>query len=617
MDKEKKEEVRLTEGRCFYVKKMKLFSYIMAIILVMSVVFVPVMASAADSSNPRITFGNSQINQPDLYITKTVTSSAEGYTIPNTTFTFILQWDLDGDGILSYASNELYYVYDANGSLVSSDSDLYTDEYGRFTLTAGQTAKFEYVGKNVAYQVTEVPVDNFTQTVPAGEQPAAGTVDKDGTLVEFTNTYYPPDTTTSEPTEIYVYKSVYYPTGYEVPVFDDDFTFSIEVDGELYANQSYTVYDSSTDEEVTIYGDDGETEVTPTTDSNGQFTLKAGQYAVFTDIATGSDYVISEISSSNSAWTLLSSSNTEGAAAYPGTYVYFTNSTASFIVTKSLYESSDSDQAFTFTVTDENGSPIANLEYYLYDDGYNLLYSSALTTNDNGQFTLKAGQRAVFVGLPVGTVYNVTEESVKNYTVVTPESGSYTSQTVSEIPQTLTFVNTNHLGSITVNKYENNGTTPLSGVSFELRKLDGTLVGFKTTGEDGTITFSDLLPGTYVLTETKTASGYTLLQGSITVEIPLSIAEDDLDSYTTEDGEEIDTSKAVEVTENGDTYYYFYDLTYKITNGATLDLPMSGGTSTLLWIVLISGVALVLTGGVLLLCRRKKPNGSNMTGTSF
>ncbi len=69
MDKEKKEEVRLTEGRCFYVKKMKLFSYIMAIILVMSVVFVPVMASAADSSNPRITFGNSQINQPDLYIT--------------------------------------------------------------------------------------------------------------------------------------------------------------------------------------------------------------------------------------------------------------------------------------------------------------------------------------------------------------------------------------------------------------------------------------------------------------------------------------------------------------------------------------------------------------------
>ena len=55
----------------------------------------------------------------------------------------------------------------------------------------------------------------------------------------------------------------------------------------------------------------------------------------------------------------------------------------------------------------------------------------------------------------------------------------------------------------------------LGGVEFRLEKLDGTSVTKTTPGttatDTGLLTFTDLSPGSYRLTETKTAEGYTLL----------------------------------------------------------------------------------------------------------
>ncbi|MCD8046883.1 MAG: prealbumin-like fold domain-containing protein [Clostridiales bacterium] len=575
------------------MKKLKLF--LTMAVLLLGASLTTVTAEAGSTDNPRVTFENSQVKQPDLYVTKTVTAAESGYTIPDAEFTFILEWDLDGDGILSYAANEKYYLYEEDGTLVWADSDtdyFTTDAYGRFTLKAGQTAKFEYVGKNVAYQITEEAVEYFTQTTPAGGMPAAGTVDEDGTLVEFVNTYIPV-IPSDDPTKIVVYKSVYYPTGYEAPEFDDTFTFEIEIDGEAYAGEAYIVYDSDTDEEIGSYYTDD------TTGKKGQFTLKAGQYAVFEDIPKNADYEIREILDNGSKWTLVSSDNTEGAAAYPGTYVYFTNSTASFIAAKDMYDGSSPDDDFTFTVTDENDDPIANLYYYLYDEDKNLVQADPLYTDANGQFTLKTGQKAVFVGLPVDTVYTVTENTAANYKVVTPESGAYEDQTVSETAQTLGFVNTAYTGSLTIYKYGNDGQTLLENAAFELRKTDGTLVGFQTTGTDGKVTFTSLLPGTYVLTETKTEENYTLLSEALEITIPLSMTEDE----ATAQG--VDTGKAVAVTSNGETTYYFYNLTYNITNGATLDLPTTGG-HFVLTAALVLGAVMVLAGGLLLRRRKRR-----------
>ncbi|MEF9998803.1 MAG: SpaA isopeptide-forming pilin-related protein [Lachnospiraceae bacterium] len=79
--------------------------------------------------------------------------------------------------------------------------------------------------------------------------------------------------------------------------------------------------------------------------------------------------------------------------------------------------------------------------------------------------------------------------------------------------------NTPVLGTITFTKYTNqnavNVKTPLSGVTFELWSAPtskaGTKVAEKTTGTDGIISFTDVPFGAYVLKETSTPTGYTLL----------------------------------------------------------------------------------------------------------
>lgn len=179
---------------------------------------------------------------------------------------------------------------------------------------------------------------------------------------------------------------------------------------------------------------------------------------------------------------------------------------------------------------------------------------------------------------------------------------SITFQYAPEKAVTYKCQNTLRYGKVSLVKYDSNGTTPLSGVTFTLEG-EGTAPVSKTSGSDGTLQFANLPAGTYTIRETETVSGHTLLAEPLTVTIPLAMTEEEIQVKEEETGTTIDRTKAV--YDAADGKYYFYEFGFSITNTANLNLPVTGGNDRWLYVGLFTGLIL-LGGSLLLLLRRRK-----------
>lgn len=143
---------------------------------------------------------------------------------------------------------------------------------------------------------------------------------------------------------------------------------------------------------------------------------------------------------------------------------------------------------------------------------------------------------------------------------------------------------------------------PLEGVEFQLQKAgddwqpetgEKPLSG--STDADGNLVFSNLEEGKYLLTETKTLPGYTLLKEPVKINIPY-IVEGSPDTGTSY----VASDDIVGVTDGEQTK--FYNLTYTITNGQSFDMPQTGGTTTGRF--MRCGAVLSVTAAGVLLCQR-------------
>ena len=181
------------------------------------------------------------------------------------------------------------------------------------------------------------------------------------------------------------------------------------------------------------------------------------------------------------------------------------------------------------------------------------------TTSTNGRVDQKAGTVTFDIG---------------------PEESSASAKITGEA----TFRNQMIKGSIKLKKKDSKGKA-LKGVRFTIKDSDRKEVATKETDEKGELLFDDLLPDTYTITETKTASGKNLLKEPLVVTLPLSVTQAEVDKGN------VDTSNAIK---QGDTYY-FYHPTYEITNDANLKLPTTGGFNNIkAYVPLIGGFALIL-----------------------
>ena len=228
---------------------------------------------------------------------------------------------------------------------------------------------------------------------------------------------------------------------------------------------------------------------------------------------------------------------------------------------------------------------------------------------------IKGGDEVSFNQVPVGTRYSFTEsanDKIASYTIedsnnlgkieksdgansLAQKDLSTANETVNKGEEaTVTFTNSKvSNGSLKIIKKD--GDKRLEGVVFALAKEDGTELGSKTTDSNGEIKFEDLGEGTYVVSEVETREGYSLVE-PFTVTIPFTIEK------TKAVEKKVDVSKATLV---GDKYY-FYDLTYTVDNGKTLDLPKTGQDKENYLVITLVMVAVVVVQYVILSNRRRK-----------
>ena len=146
-----------------------------------------------------------------------------------------------------------------------------------------------------------------------------------------------------------------------------------------------------------------------------------------------------------------------------------------------------------FQLTYANGGYVDNDNGHLSSNG---LY----TTNDKGEIRVSG---------VVGTIVAKETKPAPGYVI----DQTTQTQTVTVNPmdtQTLVFLN-DPLCSLTLTKLDSVTGKPVPGTEFLVKNGDGNILGRYTTGKDGTVVVTGLIPGsTVVVTESRVPSGYVL-----------------------------------------------------------------------------------------------------------
>ena len=224
--------------------------------------------------------------------------------------------------------------------------------------------------------------------------------------------------------------------------------------------------------------------------------------------------------------------------------------------------------------------------------------------NPNVNYTYRvlesAKEDGTFYG---GSEGNVIEIDGKKYTIL-----NNTIQVEDSSTGTLALTLTNQLQdakyNLNITKQDAEDKTKLGGVEFKLEKLgaDGKpdtafpAVTKVTSSEDankGKCSFGDLSPGSYRLTETKTAEGYTLLADAIKFTLTT-------DGHCVRDGAGFGDVKP-------DSTAGVYNIALTINNRKSFELPHTGADAPSLWLLI--GLPALVAVLLVLVFRYNKKGG--------
>ena len=160
----------------------------------------------------------------------------------------------------------------------------------------------------------------------------------------------------------------------------------------------------------------------------------------------------------------------------------------------------------------ETGESISGVEFYIaYADGKPVDRRNGLFSTNGQYFTDSRGE--ITLTDIVGTLV-VTEVNTVRGFYVDPANRTQTVIVNPEDAQTITFFNS-PTQTLTLQKYEDGTTTPISGVGFHITDSQGNVIGSSngdfTTDRNGQIVLSDLIPGTTIIAqETSVPADYVL-----------------------------------------------------------------------------------------------------------
>ena len=220
------------------------------------------------------------------------------------------------------------------------------------------------------------------------------------------------------------------------------------------------------------------------TDSTGAFTI--------TDVAPGTTLIIKE-TRAKAGYILDDTPQTVKVKSNEVVTVEFRNAPkGNLIIVKQDSVTKEPLEGVEFKITYADGS-------YVDAEGGTLSSTGLYWTDKAGKISI-SGISGTIVATEVKSIpgYTIDENSRTQTVVVNPND-----------TQTLYFYNT-PVGGLQIIKSDKDSGKRIAGVKFEIRKMNGEIIGTYTTDSDGVIYLPEAESGWYTVTELEAASGYLL-----------------------------------------------------------------------------------------------------------
>ena len=226
--------------------------------------------------------------------------------------------------------------------------------------------------------------------------------------------------------------------------------------------------------------------------SNGKFVTDSAGTFTITDIAPGTTLVIKE-TRAKAGYILDDIPQTVKVKSNEVVTVEFRNQPkGNLIVVKQDSVTKEPLEGVEFKITYADGS-------YVDAEGGMLSSTGLYRTDKAGKITI-SGISGTVVVTEIETIPGYTiDENTRTQTVVVNPNDT----------QTLYFYNT-PVGGLQIIKSDKDSGKRISGVKFEIRKMNGEIIGTYTTDSDGVIYLPEAESGWYTVTEQEAASGYLL-----------------------------------------------------------------------------------------------------------
>ena len=226
--------------------------------------------------------------------------------------------------------------------------------------------------------------------------------------------------------------------------------------------------------------------------ANGKFVTDSAGAFTITDVAPGTTLIIKE-TRAKAGYILDDTPQTVKVKSNEVVTVEFRNAPkGNLIIVKQDSVTKEPLEGVEFKITYADGS-------YVDAKGGTLSSTGLYRTDKAGKITI-SGISGTVVVTEIETIPGYTiDENTRTQTVVVNPNDT----------QTLYFYNT-PVGGLQIIKSDKDSGKRISGVKFEIRKMNGEIIGAYTTDSDGVIYLPKAESGWYTVTELEAASGYLL-----------------------------------------------------------------------------------------------------------
>ena len=226
--------------------------------------------------------------------------------------------------------------------------------------------------------------------------------------------------------------------------------------------------------------------------ANGKFVTDSAGTFTITDVAPGTTLVIKE-TRAKAGYILDDTPQTVKVKSNEVTTLEFRNQPkGNLIIVKLDSVTKEPLEGVEFKIVYADGS-------YVDAEGGTLSSTGLYWTDKEGKITI-SGISGTVVVTEIETIPGYTiDENTRTQTVVVNPNDT----------QTLYFYNT-PVGGLQIIKSDKDSGKRIAGVKFEIRKMNGEIIGTYTTDSDGVIYLPEAESGWYTVTELETASGYLL-----------------------------------------------------------------------------------------------------------